>query len=497
MADLALRSARDLLGDMADRRSQTAVEFKGRTLRYGDITDWLHTADARLRALRNARLLVLLPDSIGAYLLHLSAFVAGATIVPQSVHATPAQVADAVDRIKPDVIVTTAALGAKLGSVGDTVPVAVVDGDAAAWLTGAAMALVTGVVGRIGAGRRDEDVRVVMFTSGSTGTPKGVCLTERNLLAAAGMMVDFLALGPGRKSVATVPLYDYYGLIQVFGHALSGATLVLGQSLAFPGSLLQTVADPAITDLVAVPYGLRQLVRRVARSQPSPLRHLRFVTSSSDVLSEDVLTAVFALNPDVTVVDIYGLTEAGRACYRRISAASPRSRPIVRPSAGVEVRIEGSDGAAGRIGEIVLRGPNVMKGYLTRVAEDGIEVDPTEEIHTGDLGYWSEHGEIVLVGRRDDLINLHGAKIHPAEIEAAALRAPYVEDARARAEQRADGEKRIVLDVVFASGMSSPESLEAVLRAHLPHPFVPAAIRPVTAIERTELGAKVLRRGDA
>jgi acyl-CoA synthetase (AMP-forming)/AMP-acid ligase II len=190
------------------------------------------------------------------------------------------------------------------------------------------------------------------------------------------------------------------------------------------------------------------------------------------------------------VFNIYGLTEAGRACYKRIDADSSFSNSIGIPSAGVEVIV---DGTPEQPGEIVIRGPNVAVGYLHDIVDDEILFNPCEAISTGDLGYRDERGEIVLVGRKDHMISVMGEKIHPLEIEALAMRVPYVQDAIAEPVKDPKGIVSIRLNLVCEEVDICREQLDSLFRQHLPKAFIPSEIRTVVAIERTELGAKAIR----
>jgi acyl-CoA synthetase (AMP-forming)/AMP-acid ligase II len=339
--------------------------------------------------------------------------------------------------------------------------------------------------------REAEQIQLVLFTSGTTGTPKGVCLSQSNILAAAWMMVDFLSLEVNRRSLVTVPLYDYYGLIQIFGHVLAGASFVFGENIALPGGLFKRIANDQITDLVLVPYTLRQMLQIIGDQGQHIMQKLEVITSSSDVLSDDILGRTFELNPRLRIFNIYGLTEAGRACYREITATTPSSKSIGRPSRGVEVQI---DGNRDEPGEIVLRGPNVMEGYLQEVPSDRIAFLPCKEVRTGDLGYFDENGEIVLLGRSDHMMNLMGVKIHPNEIESIALGISGVQEAFAYVSVNLQGAPSVSLDVVLSDKRGDTNTIFTHMRNGLPRMFVPATINVVSQIRRTELGGKILRK---
>jgi acyl-CoA synthetase (AMP-forming)/AMP-acid ligase II len=335
-----------------------------------------------------------------------------------------------------------------------------------------------------------EETRFVIFTSGSTGVPKGVCLSEKNILAAADMLVQFLPLTPQTVSLVTVPLYDYYGMIQVFGHILGGASYLFGFTGILRHPLFSKLREQQCTDLVLVPHTLRLLLAPPRDDATAALRSVLRITTSSDLLTPDLLETLFALCPGVTVVNVYGLTEAGRACYKAIQRQTPVSRSIGLPSPGVQITIAGD---RNNPGEIIIRGPNVMNGYLTGIKDNRIQFSPTTEMRTGDLGYYDDHGEIVLLGRRDHMINLMGMKIHPDEIEMAALRVPGITEARAKLAQGPQGGQEIHLEAVCPDQRVTAEQLTENMRATLPRAFVPARVTFVSSLARTDIGAKILR----
>jgi len=166
------------------------------------------------------------------------------------------------------------------------------------------------------------------------------------------------------------------------------------------------------------------------------------------------------------------------------------SNSIGRPSRGVEVVV---DGSRDHPGEIILRGPNVMRGYLKRVHGQEIQYEPCAQIHTGDLGYLAENGEIMLEGRRDHLINLMGVKIHPREIEAAIESLPQVCEAYAYVVKGVSDDHEIAVDVVLHDQSADVSLIMAAAKRRLPYMFAPRRVNIVEAIRRTELGSKIVR----
>jgi acyl-CoA synthetase (AMP-forming)/AMP-acid ligase II len=208
-------------------------------------------------------------------------------------------------------------------------------------------------------------------------------------------------------------------------------------------------------------------------------------------LTPELLKDAFETNSRLKIFNIYGLTEAGRACYRVIEASSPPSNSIGRAAPGVEITIEGSNGEPG---EIIIRGPNVMMGYFQGIQDDLVTLKTCTEMRTGDLGYYNERDEIELLGRRDHMFNIKGEKIHPAEIERIAVQAPGVADAQARTSADTNGDIFVLLDVVPGNGAFDIGQVNTYVRKHLSPAFFPREIRVVPDLRRTELGSKIIRR---
>lgn len=472
-----------------DNPGGRAIQFKRQQLTNAELAAALMTLRHDLKELNGSRVALLLPDSLEAYLLYLHLFLEGATIIPIPVHATAQRIQHICESVQATLLITNALLYRAHHSVLQLWPCAVLQSAAEISSTALRFERPSEVKGPSSPAGEDGCVRFIIFTSGSTGTPKGVCLSEENILAAADMMVRFLPLDDTTLSLVTVPLYDYYGMIQVFGHILGGGAYVFGLNAGVPGQVLDAIRSAACTDLVVVPYTLRTLLKGREPAAAGAFGALRRVTSSSDILTEDLLGSFFTLSPQATVVNIYGLTEAGRACYRKITRATPFTQSIGVPAHGVEIEIRD---ASGGVGEIVIRGPNVMLGYLRGVESGRIVFNPCTEMPTGDLGYLDRNAEIVLLGRRDHMINLMGLKIHPSEIEMAALKAG-VTDARARVCDSKDGDKAIHLDVVCKDSDITAEGIIEKMRLGLPRPFIPKTVTFQASIQRTDIGAKIVR----
>jgi len=455
---------------------------------FSEVGPALAQVASQLPALVGLRVIILLPDGLSAALLHLECFTQGATIVPLSPFSPPAHVQYVLDRVQADLVFTTPVLHAKFAGPLQKTPVALVGSDHPTTLQVQCPAPIREC------GRQPSTVRAVFFTSGTTGKPKGVCLSERNLLSAASINRTILGMDSSRRSLITVPLYDYYGVIQLYSHVIAKAACTLGESGQFPKSTLEAIGSHAITDIVLVPFTLKALMDYVQDSRGTEhqetWRKVAYVASSSDQLPPDILRRAFMLNPGLTVLNVYGLTEAGRACYRVIRSGSNLGTSIGNASPTMKVWV---DAPAGQSGELVISGSTVMLGYLQDITDEEIRFAAVTDVRTADEGYVGDDGEIHLLGRKDDLMSLHGVKLHPSEIEVPVNQLSGVSDSLAYLHQDGGGNKTIVLDVVAHRERVEPNQILDLLREHVPRLFLPHAINFVDAIPRTEIGRKLIR----
>ncbi len=471
-----------------------AIQCRDRRLSYSELAEISDSLARRFGPLSGRRIIILLPDSLPSYLCHLHFFMSGAIVIPVSIKTATSRVRVLCEKIQPHFIVTNKALHKLHESAIESIPYVLIKSEEINLDQGfdyEAFGLddILAFDRQFSAGR-SKDVRLIVFTSGSTGDPKGVCLSESNILSATEMMIDFLSLEPSRKSLVTVPLYDYYGFIQIYGHLLSQCGFIFGETISLPDQLFQRILDEKVTDLVLVPYALREIVHLIKENNNNAIKNLKFITSSSDFLTADMMKQAFNLNPDMKIFNIYGLTEAGRACHKEIGRSSITTNVIGKPSKGVEISIDAPEGEAG---EIVIKGPNVMLGYLQEILNDEVIYKPCSQVNTGDIGYYDQNGDIILVGRLDDIINIKGSKIHPAEIETLALQVPGISDAIARTGTNEKGDIIIKLDIVSTNETGDLKALGTHLRNNLPSYFYPKEINLVSSISRTELGSKILR----
>ena len=284
---------------------------------------------------------------------------------------------------------------------------------------------------------RPDDLAEILFTSGTTSDPKGVELTHAQLLHSGQAIT--LTAGMGReRALAVIPLSHMYGQIVPILHGLTTGSQVTFLPSLTPKAIAAAMARDRVTVVVAVPQLVRllldgidaaatkrgletrlRLLRRAARPLPMRVRRLLFrpvlaqlggsltaLTCGGAALPADLQTAWERMG--VEVIQGYGTTECAAICGHRRGNA--RSGTVGRPLAGIEVRIA-------RDGELLARGPNVMRGYWGR--EDATaEVLVDGWLHTGDAARVDERGDVVILGRTRDRIALpNGLNVYPDDVE--------------------------------------------------------------------------------
>ena len=277
-----------------------------------------------------------------------------------------------------------------------------------------------------------DDVFLMLHTSGTTSNPKRVMLTHQNLLSNIESNIQSLQLTAQDVTLITLPMhFGYCNTAQFLTHVYLGATIVILGGIFFPKSFLETVQQEAVTNFTCVPAALLLLLQYRFASQydVSSLRYICFGGSSIPVGQLEQLIHMF---PTVGFVQTYGQTEASP----RITALLPcdclkKLGSVGKPIPQVRVRIEREDGTQAKpnqIGEIVVQGPNVMKGYYKR--EDITKQTIVNGwLHTGDLGYIDLDGYYYLTGRKKNMIISGGINLYPEEIEEILLQHPDIEEA--------------------------------------------------------------------
>lgn len=348
-------------------------------------------------------------------------------------------------------------------------------------------------------GPRLDDIALLQYTSGTTGTPKGAILTHANLRANA---MQGRAWVPGLRDgeetfYGVLPLFHAYGLTLCLTFAMSiGARLVL-----FPKYDLDLVTAAAKksppTFLPAVPPIYDQLARAAARGSID-LTTVRFAISGA--MSLPVATVDrWEQATGGLLVEGYGMTESSPVALGNPIGPSRRPGTVGVPFPSTEIRVVDPDDpsvdrALGEAGELLLRGPQVFRGYWQRPADTADTLLPGGWLRTGDIATVSSDGFVTIVDRLKEIIITGGFNVAPSEVEDVLTSHPDIESAAVVALPKPRGGEDVAAAIVVRDGVEiAPEAVRDYCKTRLAAYKVPRRIVVVDDLPRSLIG-KVLRR---
>ena len=335
-----------------------------------------------------------------------------------------------------------------------------------------------------------DDLALLMYTSGTTGVPKGVMLTQANLAANARAISAEHALVPSDRVLAVLPLYH----INAFAVTML-APLAHGGSLAMPpkfsaGAFWQQAVDAGCTWINVVPTMISYLLEGEAPPRQSTLA-IRFCRSASSALPPEHLRA-FEERFGIGVIETMGLTETVAPSFSNPLQAAQRKLGSVGRASGGQARVVDSalqPVADGTTGEIVIRGPHVMRGYYKNDPATAEAFTPDGWLRTGDLGHRDADGFFFVTGRIKELIIKGGENIAPREIDEALLQHPAVLEAAAVGIPDRHYGQEILVCIVPREGMACTEAdLRAFCLEKLGRYKTPGVFRFVTELPRGPSG---------
>ncbi len=299
--------------------------------------------------------------------------------------------------------------------------------------------------------RADDDTAVLLYTSGTTGTPKGAELTHGNVARNAAVTASsLLDLGPDDVVMGCLPLFHAFGQTCGLNTAVvAGASLTLIPRFD-PATALKVIERDRVTVFEGVPTMYVAMVQ--AGGGVADTSHLRVCVSGGAALPVEVLRA-FRETFGAEILEGYGLSETSPvASFNRRGNTRPGSIGV--PIEGVEMRVvdaEGADVPRGEVGEIVIRGHNVMEGYWNR-PDATAQAIRDGWFHSGDMARVDEDGFFFIVDRKKDLIIRGGFNIYPREIEEVLYEHPAVLEAAVIGRPHATHGEEVCAAVVLRPG---------------------------------------------
>lgn len=268
-----------------------------------------------------------------------------------------------------------------------------------------------------------KDLAALQYTGGTTGSPKGVMLTHFNLLSNAVAFATWLQLREGEEKFLTaLPLFHIYGMTTSMNAAVYAAgTMVLAPRFD-PKETLETIEKQRITVFCGVPTMYIMVTNHPEVAQYN-LSSIRFCVSGGSTLPPDVQKRFMNITGGV-LIEGYGLSEASPVTH--VSPPDPTMKTVKIGSIGLalpdtEAKIVDAETGvkslpAGELGELVVRGPQVMEGYW-RIPEETENTLRGGWLHTGDIARMDEDGYVYIVDRKKDLIKFKGYSVYPREVE--------------------------------------------------------------------------------
>jgi acyl-CoA synthetase (AMP-forming)/AMP-acid ligase II len=342
-----------------------------------------------------------------------------------------------------------------------------------------------------------EDVVALPYSSGTTGLSKGVMLTHRNLVANICQFTPMGMITEQDTAIGVLPFYHIYGLSVILSLGLAtGATIVVLPRFDFP-QFLQTMQDYRVTvGYMAPPIMLAMAKQPIVDNYD--LAHLRVMVTAAAPLGKEI-QEMCEQRLRCLVVQAWGLTETSPgATLHPLDPSNARVGSVGICMPNTECKVvdiaTGAELGPNQEGEICVRGPQVMKGYLNNPAATANMLDADGWLHTGDIGYADEDGYFYIVDRLKDLIKYKGFQVAPAELEALLLTHPAVADVAVipSADEEA-GEVPKAFVVLKPGASATAEELMAYVAGRVaPH----KKIRRLEFIEQIPKSAsgKILRR---
>jgi amino acid adenylation domain-containing protein len=281
----------------------------------------------------------------------------------------------------------------------------------------------------------DQDLACLIYTSGSTGKPKGVVSGHDNVLFAAQSIISYLENTPDDIILNLLPLSFDYGLYQLLMSVTFGGTLVFESSFAYPAAVLRSIQRERITGLPGVPT-LFSLILSLDLST-FDISSIRYVTNTAAAMPVEMVKRLCDAFPQARIYSMYGMTECKRTLYLPPERVRDKPASVGIPIPGTEAWVQREDGThaeAGEVGELVVRGSHVMRGYweAPEATAERFRSGPTpgeRALYTGDLFSRDEEGFFYFVSRRDGVLKSQGQKVAPVEVERVLHELPEVAEA--------------------------------------------------------------------
>lgn len=339
-----------------------------------------------------------------------------------------------------------------------------------------------------------EDVAAILYTSGTTGQPKGAMLTHYNLLSNVASVCQALPISEDDVILTVLPMFHAFAATACMLVALYRGAAIAAVPRFLPEEVGRTIQATRATVFMGVPSMYAIFANLPPDKQPD-LSSLRLCISGGAALPLEVMQR-FEERYGLSIYEGDGPTECSPVTCVNPIGGLRKPGSVGLPIPGVEMKIvdeEGHELPPGEVGEIVVRGDNVMKGYFN-LPQETAEAFFGEWFRTGDLGYVDEDGYFYIVDRKKDMLIVNGMNVYPRHVEEVIYRHPAVAECAVVPERhRLHGEVPRAVIVLKEGATASADDILQLCRQHLGLYQVPRRIDFVEALPKNAAG-KILKR---
>lgn len=338
-----------------------------------------------------------------------------------------------------------------------------------------------------------DDTAVILYTSGTTGHPKGAMLTYENIYSNARDVAEYLQFSPEDRVIATLPVFHVFALTVVVNAPLvTGATIILVPKFS-PADVFAAAKQQQATVFAGVPT-MYNFLYQFPEGDPQDFSTVRLAISGGASLPVALLHN-FEEKFNVRISEGYGLSEASPVtCFNPLDRER-KAGSIGTSIINVENKIVnelGEEVPVGEVGELIVRGPNVMKGYY-KMPEETANAIRDGWLYTGDFAKKDEEGYFYIVDRKKDMIIVGGYNVYPREVEEVLFANPGILEAAVVGVPDPNFGEQVLAFVVLKDKELSPEEIQDFCKEKLAKYKVPARIEILDELPKNTTG-KILRR---
>ncbi|MFT9846102.1 fatty acid--CoA ligase family protein [Aneurinibacillus sp. REN35] len=478
-----------------------AYIFQDMQVTYGELYQQAKSTAAYLSAKgigKGDYVALLLGNSPHFVISYYGVLLSGAAVVPINPIYTPKEIMYILHNSRAQLAIAAAPLlpvfeGIKQ-QLADLREVVLVGGDGEhTWVTPFDKLIAHSSQGWQGPKLQGDDLAVILYTSGTTGQPKGAMLTQRNMASNADAIAEYLCVAGEDIFVTVLPMFHVFCMTVCMNAPIAiGATMLILPKFS-PTDVVEAIKTHQATVFAGVPT-MYNFIMQTPDVSVEALASLRICISGGASLPVALLHN-FEKKFGKVISEGYGLSEAAPVtAFNPVQGVrKPGSIGVNIP--GVENKIvdaEGEELARGQVGELIVRGPNVMKGYLnmpeetSRTLQDGW-------LYTGDMGYMDEDGYIFIVDRKKDMIIVGGYNVYPREVEEVLYEHPQIIEAAVIGVPDENVGEAVQAYVVSRDPSLTAEELIAYCQSGLAKYKVPSKIIFIEELPKNTTG-KILRR---